>query len=88
MWQFWASEMLQKRLSNASVTVQNRSTDALHILLDVFVDHGLRYYVPGPRAVNLGVFLQLNLPHTAGESNTVISRTLSTKVSCWSIQPD
>jgi hypothetical protein len=36
------------------------------------------------RAVNLGVFLQLNLPRTAGKSNTVISRTLLTKVSCWS----
>jgi hypothetical protein len=37
------------------------------------------------RAVIFGVFLQLNLPRTAGESNTVISRTLSIKVSCWSI---
>ena len=39
------------------------------------------------RAVNLGIFLQLNLPRTAGKSNTVTSRTLSTKVSCWSIRP-
>ena len=34
--------------------------------------------------VNLGVFLPLNLPRTAGESNTVISRIILTKVSCWS----
>ena len=47
---------------------------------------GLVRYYPG-RAVNLGVFLQLNLPRTAAESNTVISRTLSTKVSSWKIQP-
>ena len=38
------------------------------------------------RAVNLGIFLQLNLPRTAAKSNTVINRTLSTKVSSWSIQ--
>ena len=36
------------------------------------------------RAVNLGVFLELNLPRTAVRSNTISSRTLSTKVSCWS----
>jgi hypothetical protein len=46
---------------------------------------GLVRYYPG-RAVNLGVFLQLNLPRTAAESNTVISKTISTKVSSWSIQ--
>jgi hypothetical protein len=40
MWQFWASETLQKRLSNASVTLQKRSTSGLHILLDVFVHCG------------------------------------------------
>ena len=36
------------------------------------------------RAVNLGVFLQLKLPRicTAGISNIVSSRTLSTKVRC------
>ena len=35
------------------------------------------------RAVNLGVFSQLNLPCTTGESNTVICITLITEVSCW-----
>ena len=35
------------------------------------------------RAINLCIFLQLNLPRTAGKSNTVTSRTLSTKVSSW-----
>jgi hypothetical protein len=38
--QFWASETLQKRLSNASVTVQKRSTSRLHLLLDVLIYHG------------------------------------------------
>jgi hypothetical protein len=37
MWQFWASETLQKRLSNASVTLQKRCTSFLHALLDVFI---------------------------------------------------
>ena len=36
------------------------------------------------RAVNLGVFLQLNLPRTAGKLNAVTSKTLSTKVGSWS----
>ena len=40
MWQFWASETLQKRLSNASVTLQKRSTRGLHLLLDVFIHCG------------------------------------------------
>ncbi len=40
MWQFWASETLQKRLSNASVTLQKRSTSGLHVLLDVFIHCG------------------------------------------------
>ena len=40
MWQFWASETLQKRLSNASVTLQKRPTSGLHVLLDVFIHCG------------------------------------------------
>jgi hypothetical protein len=40
MWQFWASETLQKRLSNASVTLQKRSTSGLHVLLDMFIHCG------------------------------------------------
>jgi hypothetical protein len=40
MWQFWASETLQKQLSNASVTLQKRPTSGLHILPDVFIHCG------------------------------------------------
>jgi hypothetical protein len=40
------------------------------------------------RAVNLGLFLQLNLPCTAGESYFVSCKTLPTKASSWNIQPD
>jgi hypothetical protein len=40
MWQFWASETLQKCLSNASVTLQERSTSGLHLLLYVFIHCG------------------------------------------------
>jgi hypothetical protein len=40
MWQFRASETLQKRLSNASVTLQKRSTSGLYVLLDVFIHCG------------------------------------------------
>ena len=40
MWQFWASETPPKRLSNASVTLQKRSTSGLHVLLDVFIHCG------------------------------------------------
>jgi hypothetical protein len=40
MRQFWASKTLQKRLSNASVTHQTRSTSILHVLLDVFIHCG------------------------------------------------
>jgi hypothetical protein len=40
MWQFWVSETLQKRLSNASVTLQKRSTSGLYLLLDVFIHCG------------------------------------------------
>jgi hypothetical protein len=39
-WQFWASETLQKRLRNASVTLQKRSTSGLYILLGVFIHPG------------------------------------------------
>ena len=35
-----ASETLQKRLSNASVTLQKRSTRGLHLLLDVLIHYG------------------------------------------------
>ena len=38
--QFWASETLQKRLSNASVTLQKHSTSGLHFLLGVFIHRG------------------------------------------------
>jgi hypothetical protein len=48
MWQFWASETLQKRLSNASVTLQRRSTSGLHVLLDMFIYCG-RFYGQGAR---------------------------------------
>ncbi len=48
MWQFWASETLQKRLSNASVTLQKRSTSGLHVLLDVFIHCG-RFHGQGAR---------------------------------------
>jgi hypothetical protein len=37
MWQFWATETLQKRLSNASGMLQQRSTSGLHLLLDVLI---------------------------------------------------
>ena len=37
IWQLWASETLQKGLSNASETRQKRSTSRLHLLLDVFI---------------------------------------------------
>jgi hypothetical protein len=37
MWHFWASKTLQKRLSNASVTLLQRSISGLHIFLNVFV---------------------------------------------------
>jgi hypothetical protein len=40
MWQFWVSETLQKRLSNASVTLQKRSTSILDVVLDVFIHVG------------------------------------------------
>jgi hypothetical protein len=40
MWQSWASETLQKRLSNASVTLQKRSISGLHLLLDVLIHCG------------------------------------------------
>jgi hypothetical protein len=36
MWQFWASEALQERLSNAALTLQKRLTSGPHILLDMF----------------------------------------------------
>jgi hypothetical protein len=47
MWEFWASKTLQKRLSNASVTLQKRPISGLYLLLDVFIHHG-RFY--GQRA--------------------------------------
>jgi hypothetical protein len=37
---FWASETLQKRFINASVTLQKRSTSDLYVLLDVFIHCG------------------------------------------------
>ena len=40
MWQFWASERLQERLSNASVTLQERPTSGLQVLLDVSIHCG------------------------------------------------
>jgi hypothetical protein len=40
IWQFWASETLQKRSSNASVMLQKCSTSGLHVLLDVFIHCG------------------------------------------------
>ena len=40
MWQFWASETLQKWSSNASVTLQKRLTSGLHLLLGRFIHHG------------------------------------------------
>jgi hypothetical protein len=40
MWQLWASETLQKRLSNASVTLQKRSASGRHLLQDVLIYHG------------------------------------------------
>jgi hypothetical protein len=44
----WASETLQRRLSNASVTLQKRSTSGLHLLLDVFIHcGGFHGSVPG-----------------------------------------
>ena len=47
MWQFWASETgsetLQNRLSNAYVTLEQRSTSGLQRLLDVFIHRG-RFY--------------------------------------------
>jgi hypothetical protein len=48
MWQFWASETLQKLLSNASVTLQTRPTSGLHVLLDVFIHCG-RFHGQGAR---------------------------------------
>jgi hypothetical protein len=48
MWQFWALETLQKRLSNASVTLQKRSISGLHVLLDVFIHCG-RFHGQGAR---------------------------------------
>ena len=44
IWQFWASKTLQKRLRNALVTLQKRSTSGLHLLLpDVFI-HRRRFH--------------------------------------------
>jgi hypothetical protein len=40
MLQFGASETLQERFSNASVTLQKRSTSGKHVLLDVFIHCG------------------------------------------------
>jgi hypothetical protein len=40
MWQLWASETLHERMSNASVTLQKRSTRGLHLLLDVIIHFG------------------------------------------------
>jgi hypothetical protein len=40
MWQLRASETLQKRLSNASETLQERPTSGLHVLLGVFIHCG------------------------------------------------
>ena len=48
MWQFWASETLQKRLSNAPITLQKRSISGLHVLLDVFIHCG-RFHGQGAR---------------------------------------
>jgi hypothetical protein len=48
MWQFWASETLQKRLSNASVALQKRLTSILHVHLDVFI-HCERFHGHGAR---------------------------------------
>ena len=48
MWQFWASETLQKRLSNASMALQKRSTSGLHVLLDVCIHCG-RFHGQGAR---------------------------------------
>jgi hypothetical protein len=56
MWQFWASETLQKRLSNASITLQKRSTSGLHVLLDVFIHCG-RFH--GQWARRCGALLSL-----------------------------
>jgi hypothetical protein len=45
MWQFWASEMLQERLSNASVTLQKRSTSSLNLFLyDIVFIHCGRFH--------------------------------------------
>ena len=54
MWQFWASETLQKRSSNASVTLQQRLTSGLHIFLGVFI-HRERFH--GERARCYGALL-------------------------------
>jgi hypothetical protein len=54
MWQLWVSETLQKRLSNASVTLQKRPTNGLHVLLDVFIHFG-RFH--GQRARRCGALL-------------------------------
>jgi hypothetical protein len=48
MWQFWASETLQERLSNASVTLQKRPTSGLQVLLDVSI-HCWRFHGQGVR---------------------------------------
>ena len=37
VWRFCTSETLQKRSSNASVALQERSTSILHVLLDAFI---------------------------------------------------
>jgi hypothetical protein len=66
-------------------TVSPRVRVLLYSLIGVIASKGLVRPSSG-RAVDLGVFLQLNLPRTAAKSNTVISRTLSTKVSSQSIQ--
>jgi hypothetical protein len=40
MWEFWASETLPGRLSDASVTLQKISTSGPHLLFDAFIHHG------------------------------------------------
>jgi hypothetical protein len=39
VWRFCASETLQERSGNASVTLQKRSTSGLHLFLGVFIHH-------------------------------------------------
>jgi hypothetical protein len=69
MWQLWVLETLQKRLSNASITLQKRSTIGLHVLLDVFIHCGRLHGQGGRRCGALLARVRVRLAAACATAN-------------------